>query len=32
MSQGTPWFVDPEKIDEAFDRRDREYLRRLKEL
>jgi 3-hydroxybutyryl-CoA dehydrogenase len=32
MSQGTPWFIDPEKFDEAIERRDREYIRRLKEL
>jgi hypothetical protein len=32
MSQGTPWFVDPAKFDEAVERRDREYLRRLKAL
>ena len=32
MVQGKPWFVDPEKFDEAIEKRDREYLRRLKEL
>lgn len=32
MSQGTPWFVDPARFDEAIERRDREYIRRLKEL
>ena len=32
MSQGTPWFVDSAKFDEAVERRDREYLRRLKDL
>lgn len=32
MSQATPWFVDPERFDEAVERRDREYIRRLKEL
>ncbi len=32
MIQGKPWFVDPEKFDEAIEKRDREYLRRLKEL
>ena len=32
MSQGTPWFVDPAKFDEAVERRDREYIRRLKAL
>jgi len=32
MSQAAPWFVDPEKFDEAVEQRDREYIRRLKEL
>jgi hypothetical protein len=32
MSQATPWFVDPERFDEAIEQRDREYIRRLKEL
>lgn len=32
LSQGTPWFVEPDKFDEAVERRDREYIRRLKEL
>ncbi len=32
MSQATPWFVDPERFDEAVEHRDREYIRRLKEL
>jgi 3-hydroxybutyryl-CoA dehydrogenase len=32
MSQATPWFVDPERFDEAVEQRDREYIRRLKEL
>ncbi|MBV7336218.1 3-hydroxyacyl-CoA dehydrogenase family protein [Chloroflexi bacterium TSY] len=32
MSQRTPWFVDPQKFDEAVEKRDREYIRRLKEL
>ncbi len=31
-AQGKPWFVDPEKFDEAIEKRDREYIRRLKEL
>jgi len=31
-AQGKPWFIDPEKFDEAIEKRDREYLRRLKEL
>jgi len=30
--KGKPWFVDPEKFDEAIEKRDREYIRRLKEL
>ena len=32
MEQGKPWFVDPEKFDEAIEKRDREYIRRLKGL
>jgi len=32
MSQATPWFVDPERFDEVVEHRDREYIRRLKEL
>jgi 3-hydroxybutyryl-CoA dehydrogenase len=32
MAEGKPWFVDPEKFDEAVERRDREYVRRLKNL
>jgi len=32
MLQGRPWFVDPERFDEAVEQRDREYIRRLKEL
>ena len=32
MSQATPWFVDPERFDEAVEQRDREYIRRLKAL
>lgn len=34
MSDGTPWFVDPDpqKFDEAVERRDREYIARLKNL
>jgi len=32
MAQGRPWFVDPERFDEAIEKRDREYIRRLKEL
>ena len=29
---GKPWFIDPEKFDEAIEKRDREYIRRLKDL
>ena len=32
MAQGKPWFVDPERFDEAIEKRDREYIQRLKEL
>ncbi len=32
MAQGKPWFVDPERFDEAVENRDREYIQRLKEL
>ncbi len=32
LTEGTPWFVDPERFDEAVEKRDREYIRRLKEL
>jgi hypothetical protein len=32
MAEGQPWFVDPNKFDEAVEKRDREYIRRLKEL
>ena len=32
MAQGRPWFVDPGRFDEAIEKRDREYIRRLKEL
>ena len=32
MAEGKPWFVDPEKFDQAIEKRDREYIRRLKEL
>ena len=33
-AEGKPWFVDPDpqKFDEAIAKRDREYVRRLKEL
>lgn len=32
MEEGSPWFVDPQKFDDAIEKRDREYIRRLKEL
>lgn len=32
MAERVPWFVEPEKFDEAVEQRDREYIRRLKEL
>ena len=32
MAEGKPWFVDPGKFDEAIEKRDREYIRRLKAL
>ena len=32
MAQGTPWFVEPDQFDEAVEKRDREYVRRLKAL
>ena len=32
MAEGKPWFVDPEQFDEAIEKRDREYIRRLKVL
>jgi 3-hydroxybutyryl-CoA dehydrogenase len=32
MAERKPWFVDPEKFDEAIEKRDREYIRRLKAL
>jgi hypothetical protein len=32
MSEARPWFVDPERFEEAVERRDRAYVRRLKEL
>jgi len=32
MAQGKPWFVNPERFDEAIEKRDREYIQRLKEL
>jgi 3-hydroxybutyryl-CoA dehydrogenase len=30
--EGKPWFVDPAKFDEAIEKRDREYIRRLRDL
>ena len=32
MAEGKPWFVDPNRFDDAVEKRDREYIRRLKEL
>jgi 3-hydroxybutyryl-CoA dehydrogenase len=32
MGQGRPWFIDPEKFAEAVKKRDRAYIRRLKDL
>lgn len=32
MAERKPWFVDPERFDEAIEKRDREYIRRLKAL
>ena len=32
MAEGKPWFVDPNRFEEAVEKRDREYIRRLKEL
>ena len=32
MDERKPWFVDPEKFDKAIEKRDREYIRRLKTL
>jgi 3-hydroxybutyryl-CoA dehydrogenase len=32
LAEGTPWFINPERFDEALEKRDREYIRRLKEL
>ena len=32
MLKAEPWFVDPATFDEAVEKRDREYIRRLKEL
>ncbi|MEZ4707346.1 MAG: 3-hydroxyacyl-CoA dehydrogenase family protein [Caldilineaceae bacterium] len=32
MAERRPWFVDPDKFEEAVEKRDREYIRRLKEL
>ena len=32
MAEGKPWFVDPQQFDAAIEKRDREYIRRLKIL
>lgn len=32
MLKAQPWFLDPDDFEEAVERRDREYIRRLKEL
>ena len=32
MLKAEPWFLDPATFDEAVEKRDREYIRRLKEL
>ncbi len=32
MAEGRPWFVAPEQFDAAIEKRDREYIRRLKAL
>lgn len=32
MLKAEPWFLDPATFDEAIEKRDREYIRRLKEL
>ena len=32
MAERRPWFVDPDRFDEAIRKRDREYIRRLKAL
>lgn len=32
MMKARPWFLDPSALDEAVEARDREYIRRLKEL
>ncbi len=31
-AEGRPWFIDPEKFDEAVEKRDRDFIRRLKAL
>lgn len=31
-AEGRPWFVDPAKFDDAVEKRDRDFIRRLKEL
>ena len=32
LANGRPWFIEPDRFDEALDARDREYARRLKAL
>ena len=32
MEEKKPWFFKPEEFDEAMEKRDREYVRRLKVL
>jgi len=32
LANGKPWFIDPDRFDEALEARDREYARRLKAL
>ena len=32
MAEGSPWFISKEKLKEALEKRDREYIKRLKDL
>ena len=32
MEEGKPWFFAPEQFEEALEKRDREYIQRLKSL
>lgn len=32
MAEGNPWFVAPDQFDQTIEKRDRESVRRLKEL